>query len=143
MTHICDELYLGSEDDAMSDEFRNGKPTAFVNTAWETKELIPHAMEIPLVFDTNDRIGQHVERVNEFIDANLQQGSRVLVYSTAGICRSATFVVAYLMYKRRQPFMEVYEYVKSKRNCIDIPFHYIYQLHSYGESLMSASKNTQ
>jgi protein-tyrosine phosphatase len=113
MTQIFEELYLGSELDALSEKFMNQKPTVTVNMASEANESKSHVMylEVPL---NDERIDLHFKTVNEFIDTNLEKGYRVLVYSKYGIARSASFVVAYLMYKRVLPFMEVYEYVKQK-----------------------------
>ncbi|XP_077378534.1 dual specificity protein phosphatase 2 [Festucalex cinctus] len=53
-----------------------------------------------------------------FIDAVKQSGGRVLVHCQAGISRSATICLAYLMHTRRVRLDEAFDFVKQRRQII-------------------------
>lgn len=54
----------------------------------------------------------------EFIEVARLSNGRVLVHCNAGVSRSATIVIAYLMQYNDMDFNTAYKYVKSKRECI-------------------------
>ena len=56
--------------------------------------------------------------INQCIDFIDNAGGPVLVHCYAGISRSATIVIAYLMWKRKIGMREARLYVKSKRESI-------------------------
>jgi hypothetical protein len=68
---------------------------------------------------------------NTFIDASLKRGVGVLVHCDAGISRSASFVIAYLMKLFGKSFEQTYGYVKTKRHRIDPNIGFVYQLKLY------------
>ncbi|CAL8345439.1 unnamed protein product [Lota lota] len=53
-----------------------------------------------------------------FIDSVKEQGGRVLVHCQAGISRSATICLAYLMHTRQVRLQEAYDFVQQRRRVI-------------------------
>lgn len=63
-------------------------------------------------------VTEHIKRTVKYIDCAIQNGNKVLVHCAAGISRSSSIVIAYLMYKNKNAtFEEVYDHVVSKRSC--------------------------
>mmetsp|Transcript_36879 Transcript_36879/g.35611 ORF Transcript_36879/g.35611 Transcript_36879/m.35611 type:complete len:118 (-) Transcript_36879:176-529(-) len=54
-------------------------------------------------FHTQD-IKQHFESCLRFIDENIENKNKVLVHCAAGVSRSATIIIAYLMWKNGMTF---------------------------------------
>ncbi|XP_051924788.1 dual specificity protein phosphatase 2 [Hippocampus zosterae] len=63
-----------------------------------------------------------------FIDAVKQSGGRVLVHCQAGISRSATICLAYLMHTRRVRLDEAFDFVKQRRQVISPNLAFLGQL---------------
>lgn len=60
----------------------------------------------------------HIEGALRFINEGRKNGENVLVHCAAGISRSSTIVVAYMMAKYGIEFDEAVQRVRSKRGCI-------------------------
>ena len=69
--------------------------------------------------------------MNEFIDNN----ERVVVHCHAGISRSATAVIAYLMKSLRMTLSEAMKFVQTKRHVVCPNFSFMGQLRSYQDDL--------
>jgi len=72
----------------------------------------------------------------DFIHQEIQNNGRVLVHCVAGMSRSALVVAIYLMLYHKFDFDDetvnsVIKYLKSRRGCINIYPHAIYQLQKY------------
>lgn len=63
----------------------------------------------------NSKLFPVIEICYEFIDSNLNLGNNVLVHCFAGISRSVSFVIYYLMKKKKITFEHAFNIVKSKR----------------------------
>lgn len=83
-------------------------------------------------FDTPDQIilPEIIDLV-DFIDNKLQQKQKVLVHCTAGISRSASVVILYLMIHYNLTYDDAYTYVKSKRPIIEPNPGFVYQLRQF------------
>lgn len=53
-----------------------------------------------------------------FIDQILQNHEKVLVHCNAGVSRSSTVIIGYLILHKNMNFEEAYKLVKTKRECI-------------------------
>ena len=78
----------------------------------------------------NFDLSKHFETSNQFIDNALQK-TNVLVHCFAGISRSSTCVIAYLMKKNGQDAESAYKLVKSKRREISPNRGFVRCLHLY------------
>lgn len=63
-------------------------------------------------------LSQFFNECLDFIETHLKKGNNVLVHCFAGVSRSATIVIAYLMKNNKWKLNDTIKYVKSKRNMI-------------------------
>ncbi|XP_041079155.1 dual specificity protein phosphatase 1-B-like [Polyodon spathula] len=75
----------------------------------------------------------------EFIDSVKNQGGRVFVHCQAGISRSATICLAYLMRTRRVKLDEAFEFVKQRRSIISPNFSFMGQLLQFESQILAPS----
>ena len=68
---------------------------------------------------------------NAFIDGALAQGGHVLVHCLMGVSRSATTIIAYVMWKRHMRFAEAFELVHRKHEDTDPNSGFIQQLKDF------------
>ncbi len=69
----------------------------------------------------------------DFIDRSIQGNGNILIHCMAGISRSASLTIYYLMKKYSVSYDEAYNYVKNKRKIIDPNSCFKLQLQSYSE----------
>jgi protein-tyrosine phosphatase len=77
---------------------------------------IKHLM-IPVTDDPRTDVARYFTKLNALLDDHLAKGS-VLVHCAAGVSRSPTFVIAYLMQKFKWNLVMALEYVRSKRTAV-------------------------
>lgn len=60
----------------------------------------------------------HFDECIEFIEESLKKNENILVHCAAGVSRSASIVIAYIMKTKKLKFEEAFNLVKSKRSII-------------------------
>ncbi|XP_070598235.1 dual specificity protein phosphatase 4 [Erythrolamprus reginae] len=75
----------------------------------------------------------------EYIDAVKMCHGRVLVHCQAGISRSATICLAYLIMKKRVKLEEAFEFVKQRRSIISPNFSFMGQLLQFESQVLTTS----
>ncbi|XP_074850041.1 dual specificity protein phosphatase 4 [Carettochelys insculpta] len=75
----------------------------------------------------------------EFIDSVKDCHGRVLVHCQAGISRSATICLAYLMMKKQVKLEEAFEFVKQRRSIISPNFSFMGQLLQFESQVLATS----
>ena len=73
----------------------------------------------------------------EWITKMKQENKKILVHCAAGVSRSASFVIAYLMKSRGLSFWEAHNLVKSKRSIVRPNSGFVRQLQEYEKVLTS------
>ena len=86
-------------------------------------------------------IRQHFKETHEFIATALQRGGTVLVHCFAGVSRSATVVLAYLMKQASLSLQEAIYRVRSKRPFINPNAGFMNQLRKY-EAFLKLAKQS-
>ena len=84
------------------------------------KEDIPLYLYIPAQDHADYELYRHFNQTFEFIDAARRE-TNVLVHCMAGVSRSVTIVMAYLLKKYKCSLSEVIKMVQRKRHKVHIP----------------------
>ena len=81
-----------------------------------------------ILFDPKDEIAN---RIIEFIDSSYLVGERVLAHSFLGCDKVCIVVIIYLMKKYKWSLKKFIEYLRSKKQDIDIPLYFFEQLQTF------------
>ncbi|GFY50954.1 dual specificity protein phosphatase 4 [Trichonephila inaurata madagascariensis] len=140
---ILSHLYLGSaRDAARKEQLQQLGVTALLNVTQLCPNLFKDAFlyKIIPVRDTGgEDIAAHFQEAIHFIDQVKAQNGKVLVHCQAGISRSATICIAYLMATKRLRMEEAYKYVKSRRKIVSPNFSFMGQLLTFENQIFSTS----
>lgn len=84
--------------------------------------------------------GQEIYFIDKFFVRALAEEARsknsaVLVHCLAGVSRSVTVTLAYLMYARSLSLNDAFSFVRAKKPDISPNFHFMQQLHSFERQL--------
>jgi len=97
---------------------------------------------IPLSDDGSTDLGPVLKRCFEFIDEAKLKKQKILIHCAAGINRSPSIVIAYLMRTNNMKYQEAFDFVQSKRWFIDPSPPYRLQLQQY-EKIISENKTSE
>ncbi|CAM6053446.1 unnamed protein product [Sphagnum tenellum] len=138
-------LFLGNERDADSHSLEELDITYVLSI--ESSQLTSGGQKLGVVYKRlnaadsyHQNLKQHFEEAFEFIDEARRKGSNILVHCSAGISRSATITIAYLMRHLLMSLVDAYKLVKSKRPIISPNLNFMGQLLEL-EQMLSQQKN--
>lgn len=139
-TQVLPHLYLGNMKDA-----GNTTVLARLNIRYILNVTAkPASYSIPPGFQYKhleaadngiQNLRQFFEEAFDFIDAAKKAGTGVLVHCQAGISRSPTIAVAYLMKHYLMAMAEAYKFVKTKRSIISPNLNFMGQLWEFEQGL--------
>lgn len=132
-TRILPHLYLGCQRDVLNKDLMQQIDVVYVLNASNScpkPDFIPesHFLRVPVNDSFGEKILPWLDRSLDFIEKAKACNSRVLVHCLAGISRSATIAIAYIMKRRDLSLDEAYRFVKEKRPTISPNFNFLGQL---------------
>lgn len=136
---IPEKLYLTSITEAQSLNYLKKNNITAILTINTEPVILPDDLQkngiktkfIDLGDNCTSNIKSYFDEINDFIDNN----ERVVVHCHAGISRSATAVIAYLMKTSRWTLKEALKFVQTKRHVVCPNFSFMGQLRSYQNDL--------
>lgn len=135
-SRINQKLFLGSEIDARNrDLYLTTDVTQVLSIVSADSFALPdeaknvRQMHIKLNDMSDQVIGDHFERAIEFVASNTTGST--LIHCRAGISRSSTLVMAYLMQVNHWTLNKAFSFVKSKRGCVAPNFGFLGQLQKF------------
>jgi protein-tyrosine phosphatase len=78
--------------------------------------------------DKDEKISEHFFKVHTIISQALADNKNVIVHCAAGMSRSPTLVIAYLMIENRWSYEEAISYVKRRRPIVEPNIGFVKQL---------------
>ncbi|XP_042296175.1 dual specificity protein phosphatase 10-like isoform X2 [Sceloporus undulatus] len=134
LSPILPFLFLGNEKDAQDLERMLSLNVGHVLNV-TTHLPLYHAdsgrlryKRLPATDNNRQDLRQYFEEAFEFIEEAHQSGKGVLIHCQAGVSRSATIVIAYLMKHTLMTMGDAYKYVKGRRPIISPNLNFMGQL---------------
>ncbi|XP_060596953.1 uncharacterized protein LOC132750900 [Ruditapes philippinarum] len=119
-TRILPFLYLGSQQDALSEDIvKVNEITYILNVS--TTCIKPanisdgHFLRIPVNDNYSAKLTPHFEQAFQFLDKVREANGCCLVHCLAGISRSPTLAIAYIMKHLNMSSDDAYRYIKEKQ----------------------------
>jgi len=125
---ITDQLYLSGCSPVTSDNLESLGITAVVCALSESEErrmmpnrVLPEKIKkhyVRLIDAEFSDISAHFDSASRFIDEQLRNNGRVLVHCAAGISRSCTLMLAYLLRYRNYDLRTAFNLIKKNRRVV-------------------------
>jgi dual specificity MAP kinase phosphatase len=146
-TRILPFLYLGSQQDALDCELLKKHSIDYVlnlSISCPRPEFLGEEsfLRIPVNDSYTEKLLPYFEEAFEFLDKVREGNGSVLVHCLAGISRSPTLAIAYIMRHLHMTSEEAYRYIKEKRPSISPNFNFLGQLLEY-EKLLKARRGQE
>ncbi|XP_022711554.1 uncharacterized protein LOC111273834 isoform X2 [Varroa jacobsoni] len=140
LTRILPFLYLGSQQDAHNRQLlwdHNITYVLNVSATCPKADFIPEPQFLRIAVNDNysEKLLPHFSKASHFVERARESGGCVLVHCLAGVSRSPTMAIAYVMKHLRLSSDDAYRYVKSKRPTISPNFNFLGQLLEYEKEL--------
>jgi protein-tyrosine phosphatase len=98
-------------------------------------DIVPHHMEVPALDIPDFKLEKFFEDCFDWIHQQRLVGRNVLVHCAAGVSRSSTIVIGYLMRTEKWDLSKTIKLVKGKRPCVSPNSGFFSQLENYERKL--------
>ena len=136
---IIPHLYIGSFACASNlEELESKKITNILCCGLGLKLFFPEKFKyhkIDLVDKEKENIRKYFEETNKFINDAIINKGNVLIHCYAGISRSSSIIIAYLMKHNHMTFNNAFQLIKEKRGNVRPNSGFILQLKAYEKEL--------
>ncbi|XP_063621124.1 dual specificity protein phosphatase Mpk3-like isoform X1 [Cydia splendana] len=92
-------------------------------------------LKIPIADHWSQNLAVHFPQAIRFIEEAMSARCGVLVHCVAGVSRSVTVTLAYLMQRHRLCLRDAFELVRARKTDIAPNFHFMRQLHAFERDL--------
>mmetsp|Transcript_37500 Transcript_37500/g.38926 ORF Transcript_37500/g.38926 Transcript_37500/m.38926 type:complete len:199 (+) Transcript_37500:1-597(+) len=143
INQITEQLFLGNRDASYDSSIldKHGIQTIFI-AGEELKESFPGKYKY-YKYDIKDSEKENcISYFKTFCitcDEENKKENNVFIHCSAGVSRSSSLVISYIIYSMKKSFEEAYDWVKSKRPCIKPNKSFIKQLKVFEKESLSES----
>ena len=121
---IIDNIYVGNYRTALDAELliKEGI-THILNCAnglknfYENENIFKY-LYIPIYDSEAEKLDKHLEKTNNFIKEGAENGNKILIHFGAGVSRSATLCLMYMIIEKKMKYGDAYIVIKQKRPCV-------------------------
>jgi protein-tyrosine phosphatase len=139
ITQINEYLFLGSAEGARTIDKTVNDIKYVINVTHDVPNYFESKgvsyQRISILDHTAIQICDYFDQVNQFIKKAKEEKSKIYVHCMAGISRSATLVIAYLMHEYKMTLNEAFKHVRTKRHIIEPNISFYFQLVNYEKEL--------
>ncbi|XP_034999601.2 dual specificity protein phosphatase 10 [Hippoglossus stenolepis] len=141
LTPILPFVYLGNEHDAQDANLLQRLNIGYILNVTTHLPLYHYDTglfvykRLPATDSNKQNLRQYFEEAFEFIEEAHQAGMGLLIHCQAGVSRSATIVIAYLMKHTWMTMTDAYKFVKTRRPIISPNLNFMGQLLEFEEDL--------
>ncbi|XP_014662955.1 PREDICTED: dual specificity protein phosphatase 16-like [Priapulus caudatus] len=144
-TKILPFLYLGSQVDALDVEMMQAHDISYVLNVSNNclkSDSVPneHFLRIPVSDNYKEKLIPWFDIAFNFLDKVRESNACALIHCLAGVSRSPTFAIGYIMKRMRISSDEAYRYVKEKRVGISPNFNFLGQLLDWERHLVGEGR---
>ncbi|CAD6195343.1 unnamed protein product [Caenorhabditis auriculariae] len=142
ITCILPYLYLGSQVDSLDEpKLTNLGITCVVNLSIGCPKSIcitdeKNFLRIPVNDSYQEKLLPYFEKAYRFLENVRESGRKCLIHCLAGISRSPTLAISYIMRHLKLSSEDAYRFVKEKRPSISPNFNFMGQLLEYEQQLV-------
>ena len=137
---ITDFLFLSSCTAVQPGPLREHNITTIINATMELPDLSEEGIEtlrIMVADHPGEDLAKYFDHSSDFIERKRCEGGRVLVHCMAGVSRSASLCIAYLMKYGQMTLRDAYHHVKARRSVIRPNSGFFKQLIEYEKKLFN------
>ncbi|KAA0187393.1 putative map kinase phosphatase [Fasciolopsis buskii] len=140
IARINSHLYLSSLNALTPDRLRQHGITLLISAMidpvpTQLRNSVSSSMHVPVEDMEGANLRSHFDRVADRIAAEHRRGGRALVHCMAGVSRSSSLILAYLIRHANMSLAEAYQHVRGIRPCIQPNPGFWRQLLDYEERL--------
>lgn len=118
ISQIKEHLYLTSARGATEKNIRLQGITLVINCTLEIPDFKAEDLKcirVPVEDSKSANLAAHFDSVSDLIESEKNKGGSTLIHCVAGVSRSATLCIAYLIKCYEMTLKDAYQLVKSKR----------------------------
>ncbi|CAH8671917.1 unnamed protein product [Schistosoma rodhaini] len=140
IARINNHLFLSSLNAITPDRLRQHGITLLVSAMIDSppvhiRNAVMNTVHVPVEDIESANLRAHFDRVSDRIAAENRRGGKTLIHCMAGVSRSSTLILAYLMRHTNMSLADAYQHVRSIRPCIQPNPGFWRQLLEYEEKL--------
>ncbi|KAK3745823.1 hypothetical protein QZH41_017141 [Actinostola sp. cb2023] len=141
LAEILPRLFLGSEKEASNLELlKKNEISHVLNVTHDRPNAFAHLDDftyknLPVEDNWKANLADLFPEAFSFIDEGRQKGKGVLIHCLAGVSRSVTVTIAYLMLSNGLTLNEAYDFVKARKSNVSPNFNFMGQLLEFERSI--------
>ena len=141
---ITDKIYLGDIEGAYEIDYLKQEGITHLLSLLEEEFCPKYEDDYPIIrkiVDVDDEDSQNIFQFFKECIEFIENATKIYIHCMAGVSRSPTIVISYLMWKEKKGYNETYFFVKNKRRFIGPNEGFVSQLKLFEEKLKENNYN--